>query len=105
MGALTGAMTSAPAMSLVNREANSSIPAHWVTPGTYAFANVLLTLMGTDPDVHLERVIHWRDGEYDEMDKRKLNPETVRSPWGRSRSRMNSPRSRSRPASNSASAT
>lgn len=46
MGALTGAMTSAPAMSLVNREANSSIPALGYT-GTYAFANVLLTLAGT----------------------------------------------------------
>lgn len=46
MGALTGAMTSAAAMSLVNREANSTIPALGYT-GTYAFANVLLTLAGT----------------------------------------------------------
>ncbi len=46
MGALTGAMTSAAAMSLVNREANSSIPALGYT-GTYAFANVILTLAGT----------------------------------------------------------
>lgn len=46
MGALTGAMTSAAAMSLVNREADSSIPALGYT-GTYAFANVILTLAGT----------------------------------------------------------
>ncbi len=46
LGALTGAMTSAAAMSLVNREANSSIPALGYT-GTYAFANVILTLAGT----------------------------------------------------------
>ncbi len=46
LGALTGAMTSAAAMSLVNSEANSTIPALGYT-GTYAFANVILTLMGT----------------------------------------------------------
>lgn len=46
MGALTGAMTSAAAMSLVNREANSTLPALGYT-GTYAFANVILTLAGT----------------------------------------------------------
>ncbi len=46
LGALTGAMTSAAAMSLVNREANSAIPALGYT-GTYAFANVILTLAGT----------------------------------------------------------
>jgi putative transport protein len=46
IGALTGAMTSAAAMSLVNTEANSSIPALGYT-GTYAFANVILTVAGT----------------------------------------------------------
>ncbi len=46
IGALTGAMTSAAAMSLVNAEANSSIPALGYT-GTYAFANVILTVAGT----------------------------------------------------------
>jgi putative transport protein len=39
-------MTSAAAMSLVNTEANSSIPALGYT-GTYAFANVILTVAGT----------------------------------------------------------
>ncbi len=46
LGALTGAMTSAAAMSLVNSEAKSSIPALGYT-GTYAFANVILTVAGT----------------------------------------------------------
>jgi putative transport protein len=46
IGALTGAMTSAAAMSLVNTEANSTIPALGYT-GTYAFANVILTVAGT----------------------------------------------------------
>jgi putative transport protein len=46
IGALTGAMTSAAALSLVNSEARSTIPALGYT-GTYAFANVLLTLAGT----------------------------------------------------------
>lgn len=46
IGALTGAMTSAAAMSLVNSEANSTIPALGYT-GTYAFANVILTVAGT----------------------------------------------------------
>jgi len=46
VGALTGAMTSAAALSLVNQEAKSSIPALGYT-GTYAFANVILTVAGT----------------------------------------------------------
>jgi putative transport protein len=46
IGALTGAMTSAAAMSLVNSEAKSSVPALGYT-GTYAFANVILTVAGT----------------------------------------------------------
>lgn len=46
VGALTGAMTSAAAMSLVNAEAKSAIPALGYT-GTYAFANVILTVAGT----------------------------------------------------------
>jgi putative transport protein len=46
LGALTGAMTSAAAMSLVNEEAKSTIPALGYT-GTYAFANVILTVAGT----------------------------------------------------------
>ena len=37
---------SAAAMSLVNTEANSTIPALGYT-GTYAFANVILTVAGT----------------------------------------------------------
>jgi putative transport protein len=46
IGALTGAMTSAPALALVTREANSSLPALGYT-GTYAIASILLTVAGT----------------------------------------------------------
>jgi putative transport protein len=46
LGALTGAMTSAAAMSLVNAEARSTVPALGYT-GTYAFANVILTVAGS----------------------------------------------------------
>jgi putative transport protein len=46
MGALTGAMTSSPALSLITRQAQSAVPALGYT-GTYAFANVFLTLSGT----------------------------------------------------------
>jgi putative transport protein len=46
MGALTGAMTSAAAFSIVTSEAKSSVPALGYT-GTYAFANVILTIAGT----------------------------------------------------------
>lgn len=46
LGALTGAMTSGPALALVTREANSSVPALGYT-GTYAIASILLTIAGT----------------------------------------------------------
>jgi putative transport protein len=46
MGALTGAMTSSASLSLVTSEANSATPALGYT-GTYAFANVILTVAGT----------------------------------------------------------
>ena len=58
IGALTGAMTSAAAMSLVNTEAKSSIPALGYT-GTYAFANVILTVAGTRDHVRVRRVSLW----------------------------------------------
>ena len=45
MGALTGAMTSGAALSVVTKEANSSIPAIGYA-GTYAFGNVLLMVAG-----------------------------------------------------------
>ena len=45
IGALTGAMTSAPALNLVTKEAQSSLPALGYT-GTYALASILLTLAG-----------------------------------------------------------
>jgi putative transport protein len=46
LGALTGAMTSGPALSLVTKEAQSSLPALGYT-GTYALASILLTFAGT----------------------------------------------------------
>jgi putative transport protein len=46
MGALTGAMTSSAALGLVTSEARSAVPALGYT-GTYAFANVILTILGT----------------------------------------------------------
>jgi putative transport protein len=46
MGALTGAMTSSPALSLITGQAKSAIPALGYT-GTYAFANIFLTISGT----------------------------------------------------------
>ncbi len=46
LGAITGARTSAPAMEAVNSMSGSSIPALGYA-GTYAVANVLLTLAGT----------------------------------------------------------
>lgn len=46
IGALTGAMTSAAGLSLVNAEAKSTVPALGYT-GTYAFANVILTVAGS----------------------------------------------------------
>lgn len=45
-GAVTGAMTSGAALSIVCKEADSDVPALGYT-GTYAFANVLLTIAGT----------------------------------------------------------
>jgi putative transport protein len=45
-GAITGSMTSAAALSMVNREAGNSLPALGYT-GAYAFANVLLTVAGS----------------------------------------------------------
>ncbi|NOR55932.1 MAG: hypothetical protein GQ531_06960 [Sulfurovum sp.] len=45
-GAITGAMTSGAALSVVIKEAKSPIPALGYT-GTYAFANVLLVLAGS----------------------------------------------------------
>jgi len=44
-GAITGAMTSGAALSVVTGEAKSDLPALGYT-GTYAFANVLLTMAG-----------------------------------------------------------
>jgi putative transport protein len=46
LGAITGAMTSGAALSVVNSAARSSAPALGYT-GAYAFANVILTLAGT----------------------------------------------------------
>lgn len=45
LGALTGAMTSTPALGVVQEAAKSSIPALGYA-GTYAFANILLTMAG-----------------------------------------------------------
>jgi putative transport protein len=46
MGALTGAMTSGPALSLVTAEARSDAPVVGYS-GTYAFACILLAISGT----------------------------------------------------------
>jgi len=46
LGAITGAMTSTPALSIICEEAKSSVPALGYA-GTYAFANVILTVAGT----------------------------------------------------------
>jgi len=46
LGALTGAMTSGPALGLITREAQSPVPALGYT-GTYALASILLTVAGT----------------------------------------------------------
>lgn len=46
LGALTGAMTSTPALGIVQQAAKSNVPALGYA-GTYALANVLLTLAGT----------------------------------------------------------
>ena len=46
LGAITGAMTSGAALSIVNSAARSSVPALGYT-GAYAFANIILTIAGT----------------------------------------------------------
>ncbi|MEM1157531.1 MAG: TrkA C-terminal domain-containing protein [Verrucomicrobiota bacterium] len=46
LGGITGSMTSTPALSMVNEEAKSSVPSLGYA-GTYAFANVILTLCGS----------------------------------------------------------
>lgn len=46
LGSVTGAMTSTPALSALNRAANSPVPALGYA-GTYTIANVLLTFAGT----------------------------------------------------------
>jgi len=45
-GAITGAMTSGAALSVVIKEAKSPVPALGYT-GTYAFSNVLLVIAGS----------------------------------------------------------
>ncbi len=45
-GAIIGARTCAPAMDMINEHARSTIPALGYA-GTYAIANVLLTIAGT----------------------------------------------------------
>ncbi len=46
MGAITGAMTSTPSLSVVTEKSKSYIPAIGYA-GTYTFANVFLTFAGT----------------------------------------------------------
>ena len=46
LGALTGAMTSGACLSIVNKEARSTIPSLGYT-GAYAFANIFLTVAGS----------------------------------------------------------
>jgi len=46
LGAMTGAMTSTPALGIVSRLAKSGLPAVGYA-GTYPFANIVLTLVGT----------------------------------------------------------
>ena len=46
LGALTGSMTSTPALSIISESAKSSVPAIGYA-GSYTFANVLLTFGGT----------------------------------------------------------
>ncbi len=46
LGSITGSMTSGAALSIVNSEARSQVPALGYT-GAYAFANVLLTVAGS----------------------------------------------------------
>ncbi|GAL29476.1 TrkA potassium channel-family protein [Vibrio variabilis] len=46
IGAIVGARTCAPAMDVINEHARSTIPALGYA-GTYAIANILMTLAGT----------------------------------------------------------
>jgi len=46
LGAITGAMTSGACLSIVNKEAQSTIPSLGYT-GAYAFANIFLTVAGS----------------------------------------------------------
>ncbi len=46
LGAITGAMTSTPALNVITQEADSNVPSLGYA-GTYTFANVFLTLVGT----------------------------------------------------------
>jgi putative transport protein len=46
LGAITGAMTSGACLSIVNKEAKSTIPSLGYT-GAYAFANIFLTVAGS----------------------------------------------------------
>ncbi len=46
LGAITGAMTSGACLSIVNKEAKSTIPSLGYT-GAYAFANIFLTIAGS----------------------------------------------------------
>jgi putative transport protein len=46
LGAITGAMTSGACLSIVNKEAKSTIPSLGYT-GAYAFANIILTVAGS----------------------------------------------------------
>jgi putative transport protein len=46
LGSITGAMTSTPALAIVNDAAKSDVPALGYA-GTYTFANVILTFVGT----------------------------------------------------------
>ena len=46
LGGIAGSMTSGASLSIVNQEANSSIPSLGYT-GAYAFANILLTVAGS----------------------------------------------------------
>ena len=46
LGAITGSMTSGASLSIVNAQAQSSVPSLGYT-GAYAFANVFLTVAGS----------------------------------------------------------
>jgi putative transport protein len=46
LGSVTGAMTSTPALKILNEETKSAVPALGYS-GTYTIANVLLTFAGT----------------------------------------------------------